>query len=164
MDSTNRDGLKRNGIYSHLEEWSSGFDSPDFVLLMIGTNDLNPDYKVKTAPDRLSTLLDKLTGLCPDSKILVATLLKAGENPFRHYATSDLAKAIKDYNDAIFSVVENQKLTGRNIECIDMYPLLELQDLSDNLHPSAEGYAKMGKKWAEAIMEIIAPSMETTGE
>jgi hypothetical protein len=43
---------------------------PNVVTLEIGTNDLNGNYQIPTAPDRLRALIDRIAGAAPDATVL----------------------------------------------------------------------------------------------
>ena len=51
---------------------------PDVVLLMIGTNDLVQENAVATAPQRVSSLIDRITGVVPSATVLVSTVTPLG--------------------------------------------------------------------------------------
>src|SRR3954471_7651047 len=48
---------------------------PNVVTLEIGTNDLNGNYQIPTAPDRLRALIDRITRDVPDATVLVGTVI-----------------------------------------------------------------------------------------
>ena len=52
----------RDGLTDHINTWlgPSGVD-PNVILLMIGTNDVRLNNQLATAPDRLSTLISKIS-------------------------------------------------------------------------------------------------------
>ncbi|HEV2329176.1 MAG TPA: SGNH/GDSL hydrolase family protein [Verrucomicrobiae bacterium] len=146
------DGEPRPGIYESLESWQRSIDKPDVVLLMIGINDLNTGYKIDTAPKRLDLLVTRLFGYYPQTRILIASLPEAEQNnTHRHGATNDLAVAVNHYNAGIVSIVAKHRMMGQKIIFVDMHAALTLADLQDGLHPSAEGYVKMGNIWADAL-------------
>ena len=51
-------GTSRTGLDENLASWiGSGAESPDKILLMIGSNDINLGYNMTNAPARLSDLI-----------------------------------------------------------------------------------------------------------
>lgn len=146
-------GKSRRGLYEGVISWHRSIKKPDVILLMIGINDLNIGYKVRSAPRRLDLLVTRLFGYYPQTRLLIASLPAADpNNRHRHGATNDLASAISYYNAGIVSIVAKHQAMGQNIALVDMHARLTLADLADGLHPSAEGYVKMGNAWANAIV------------
>jgi lysophospholipase L1-like esterase len=48
---------------------------PNVVTLEIGTNDLNGNYQIPTAADRLCALIDQIANDAPDATVLVGTVI-----------------------------------------------------------------------------------------
>ena len=40
------------------------------------------------------------------------------------------------------------------VHLVDMHPVLTAADVGDGVHPSAEGFAKMGDAWYEALLKV----------
>lgn len=151
--ATDISGKPRRGLYASVDSWHRSIEKPNWILLMIGINDLNIGYKVDTAPQRLDRLITRLFGLCPQAHLLIATLPNAEQNNrYRHGATENLAAAVKRYNAGIISIVARRRAMGQAITLVPMHSALTLADLGDGLHPSAEGYVKMGNIWADAVI------------
>ena len=150
------------GLYENVATWYSSISQPDIILLMIGINDLNHDYDIATAPDRLDLLITRLFTLCPEGRIIVASVLDAEDNPYRGGATNNLTASVSAYNAGMTAIVNQRRDLGQNISLVDMNAGLTLADLSDGLHPNSGGYTKMGDLWANAIM-AIPPSFSTNG-
>ncbi len=107
---------------------------PNVVTLEIGTNDLNQNYEVPTATDRLHALVDQITADVPDATVLVASLIistNAVEEPNR-----------PAFNQAIPGIVQAEQNAGKHVGYVDM-SALTAADLSDALHPNDGGYVKM---------------------
>jgi len=152
-DATDISGKPRRGLYQSVDSWCRELARPNLILLMIGTNDLNIDYRIDTAPHRLDLLVTRLFGHYPDARLLIATLPDAEQNNrYRHGATENYAMAVRDYNAGIAAVVTKHRAMGQAVSLVPMHPALTLADLRDGLHPKAEGYAKMAKVWADAVL------------
>lgn len=146
-----RPGLADPG---NIDQWlgPAGAD-PDIILLMIGTNDINLNYQITTAPDRLSGLISKIanktTGLKPNAKLIVAKITPAAET-----VTPDTWT--RAYNSGVADVVAAHRAMGENVSLVDMYSTLNrTSDLSDGLHPSPDGYAKMADVWFHGIQVVV---------
>lgn len=122
---------------------------PDVVLLMIGTND-SKVYSLSRMYADLSNLIDQITKQSPDTQLLVSSI--APGDP------SDLGQAraskIKDFNALIPDLVSDKVDQGKKVAFVNAGGSLSLSDLaSDGLHPSAQGYNKLGHAWYDAIVE-----------
>ena len=54
--------------------------TPAIVTLMIGTNDINGNIDVSTAPDRLGALLDSIYAANPNVLIVLAPIVPTGSD------------------------------------------------------------------------------------
>ena len=121
-------------------------EKPNIVLIHAGTNDMNddpPDEPYATAPDRLGSLIDTVVaGAAPDALVLVAQIIQAGN------VTTNAR--IATFNDAVPGVVAQRAVLGQNVKVVDFRSITPA-DLQDGLHPSEEGYLKMGDIWFVAI-------------
>lgn len=123
---------------------------PNVVLLHAGTNDLNrgnpssePDSQ---APTRLGALLDDVLKAVPNAVVLVAKIIPA--------KNAGLTATIKTFNNALPAMVAQRVSKGFNVSVVDMSVLNTNSELSDNLHPSVSGYARMGDIWFAGIKAV----------
>jgi lysophospholipase L1-like esterase len=115
---------------------------PNVVTLEIGTNDLNQNYQVSTATDRLHALVDQITADDPGATVLVASLIistNSVEEPNR-----------PAFNQAIPGIVQAEQAAGKHVGYVDMSSLTAA-DLSDALHPNDGGYQKMADAFNTGI-------------
>ena len=127
---------------------------PNLVTLEIGTNDLNQNYQVATAADRLGALIDQITRGAPDATVLVGSLI---------VSTSPTEEASRPaFNQRIPGIVQAAQAAGRHVRLVDM-GAVTAGDLSDSLHPNDNGFEKMasafdaGVQAADAAGWIKAP-------
>ncbi len=123
--------------------------TPDFILLMIGTVDMDLPYLPETAPDRMDSLmthiLDKSAGLAPLAHLIVAQL------PPNKDSAADAR--VVTYNAALAALVNRHKAAGENVSVVDMHAILGPDDFFDRLSPNDAGYAKMARVWVNAILQ-----------
>ncbi|WP_103349936.1 SGNH/GDSL hydrolase family protein [Amycolatopsis sp. CA-128772] len=120
---------------------------PNVVTLEIGTNDLNQNYQVPTAPDRLRALIDQITTAAPDATVLVGTVI---------VSTSSTEEANRPgFNRAVPGIVQTEQAAGKHVRLIDM-SALTAGDLSDSLHPNDGGYQKMATAFNAGIQAADA--------
>ncbi len=120
---------------------------PNVVTLEIGTNDLNQNFQVPTAADRLHALIDQIVADVPDATVLVASLIvstNAVEEPNR-----------PTFNQAVPGIVRAEQAAGAHVAFVDMSALTP-SDLADALHPNDGGYAKMADAFNRGIQEADA--------
>ncbi len=107
---------------------------PNVVTLEIGTNDLNGNYQIPTAPDRLRALIDRITRDVPGVTVLVGTVI---------VSTSGTEEANRPgFNAKLPGIVQAAQAAGKHVRLVDM-GALNRADLSDALHPNDNGFRKM---------------------
>ncbi|GLI02869.1 cellulose binding domain-containing protein [Phytohabitans aurantiacus] len=116
--------------------------TPRTVLLHIGTNDM---FSASAgAPQRLSTLIDKITNTAPDAEVFVASIIRL----------NGADTQVRTYNAAIPGIVQSKVSAGKRVHFVDMYPALAAGDLADGVHPNAGGYGKMATVWFNALRQV----------
>ncbi|WP_277212387.1 ricin-type beta-trefoil lectin domain protein [Isoptericola croceus] len=144
-DHEGHPGWRIDEIDANIVTWLNT-SQPDTVLLHIGTNDILQDHNVSTAPDRLSTLIDRITTTAPNAKVFVAQIIPLG--------WSDGDATVKTYNAAIPGIVQSKVNAGKNVHLVNMHSALTAADLQDGIHPTAGGYDKMAAVWYDALQSV----------
>ncbi|MEU7293661.1 phosphatidylinositol-specific phospholipase C domain-containing protein [Streptomyces exfoliatus] len=138
-------GWRIDELQANIETWLAAA-KPNLITLHIGTNDMNRNYQVATAPQRLATLIDQIHTASPDTVVVVATLVPA---------TDPAVQArIDAYNQAIPGIVLDRFQRGYKIQQVGMGSLTA-DDLNDNLHPNNSGYSKMTNAFMRGIGEAV---------
>ena len=149
----------RAGISSQLERIFSQC-KPDVTLLQIGTNDILSRYKLSDAGIRLQTLAKNIFLGMGGGTLFIATLpcMDAEDNTFipgEFFDTDSMDKLVCEYNNRVRAVVSYLKLLGYDARLADVHSVLTKSDLHDGVHPSEEGYAKLGRFWYETLKKEI---------
>ncbi|WP_240196822.1 GDSL-type esterase/lipase family protein [Nonomuraea lactucae] len=118
---------------------------PNVVTLHAGTNDMNQDYQLATAPERLGGLIDQVLDDAPDATVLVATLVPATKE--------GLQPRIDAYNARIPAIVKQRQDQGKHVQLVEMDEVTTA-DLSQPAHPGDSGYRKMADAWYEALVTV----------
>jgi hypothetical protein len=126
-------------------------DNPaDIILLHIGTNEVSPD------PAQVEAILNEIDRFENDYGQAVIVVLARIIN--RATYSADTAQ----FNDNVQQMAENRMASGDDIVIVDMedsagliYALQPNGDMYDNLHPNADGYAKMADEWFDALIDIL---------
>ncbi|MEU4877690.1 ricin-type beta-trefoil lectin domain protein [Streptomyces sp. NPDC021608] len=120
---------------------------PNVVTLEIGTNDLNGNYQVATAPDRLRSLIDQITRDIPDVTVLVGTVI---------VSTSGTEETHRPgFNAKLPGIVQAEQAAGKHVRLVDM-SALTAADLSDALHPNDNGFRKMADAFRAGVQAADA--------
>jgi len=126
---------------------------PNIVLLMIGTNDINGNINVSTAPTRLGQLIDEIIMDAPTALVVVATII-----PIANDGTN---QRIPNYNAAIPGLVATRVAAGKHVMLVDNYAAFVRDSnfrttlMIDNLHPNDAGYARLGQTFYDAIAPLL---------
>ncbi|MEU0485877.1 ricin-type beta-trefoil lectin domain protein, partial [Streptosporangium sp. NPDC006013] len=132
-------------IVANIPGWA-GTNGPPTVLLHIGTNDILQNYNVAGAPQRLSTLIDRITTAVPDADVFVATIIPL--------SSASQESAVRTFNAAVPGIVQNKVNSGKRVHLVDMHSKLTTSDLIDGIHPTAGGYDKMAAAWYAALQSV----------
>ncbi|WP_394846010.1 SGNH/GDSL hydrolase family protein [Pendulispora brunnea] len=151
IDNEGHSGWRIDQIAANIDGWLGTY-KPQIVLLHIGTNDMNQNYNVATAPDRLSALIDQIANDVPGVTIVVAQIVPALD--------ATINGRIVTFNNAIPGIVQNKVSQGKKVRLVDMYHALGNADLADTLHPNDAGYAKMASLWYSHLERILADGRE----
>jgi len=132
-------------IAANIDGWMASAN-PSIVMLMIGTNDiLHSQYT--GASTRLSALIDQICADLPaGGKLYVSTIPTLGSTTYGSYIT-----LVDQYNADIPGIVQSKVAAGKPVYLVDMHSVISASDLSDEIHPSEAGYAKMGNAWYDII-------------
>lgn len=126
----------------------------DFILLMIGTNDMIQDNDLPNAPARLQLAVDKIVNYRPNARLLLATI-----PPLWYTNPNDPDDKIVRYNAEVAEIALAARLNGNRVTFVDQFrnfvnPQGQIipGTLPDLIHPSAGAYAAMARTWFDAMM------------
>ncbi|MFG2039984.1 GDSL-type esterase/lipase family protein [Dactylosporangium sp. NPDC048998] len=140
-DNEGHSGWRIDQIAANVDGWLATYQ-PDVVLLHIGTNDMNQNYQVDTAPQRLAALVDRILADRPAATVLVAKIVPALD--------ATIQARINAFNAAIPGALAGRART----KVVDLSGL-SAADLNDTLHPNDAGYARMAVRWYSALESVL---------
>lgn len=145
-------GRGTNGISPFVSSSIPAYE-PDIVLLMIGTNDINGNIEVGSAPNRLGALLDSIHEADPEILTVLAQIV-----PTTNDGTN---QAVSAYNETMPGLVAERVAEGHHLMLVDMYEGMARDAdyktalFADGLHPNDAGYERMAEIWYEAISPYL---------
>jgi lysophospholipase L1-like esterase len=119
---------------------------PNVVLLHAGTNDINQNYQLDTAPTRLRGLINQVLEDAPETTVLVAKIIPATK--------PGMQANIDRYNAAIPGVVEQLRAEGKRVRLVDAASALTPEDVN-GAHPDDTGYHKLSEVWADGLVAAV---------
>jgi len=144
-DHEGHPGWRIDQIDANIGGWLTRYQ-PHTVLLHIGTNDILQNYSVSSAPSRLSTLIDHITSGVPTAEVFVAQLTPL--------SNSGQENAVRTFNAAIPGIVQGKVNAGKHVHLVDMHSAVTTGDLTDGIHPTANGYDKMAAVWYNGLRSV----------
>jgi lysophospholipase L1-like esterase len=152
-------GWKIHDVDANLDAGSSfltNTPSTNFILVLLGTNDILLHDDTAHAADRLDALIDHITTLRPRSTVVVGSI-----PPTILTNPHDRSDPTLMYNAAIPGIVADDRAAGKSVYFADMFPLFLTADgdrndnmLSDGIHPSMTAYDLMADRWYSTIRSI----------
>jgi lysophospholipase L1-like esterase len=141
-----------NGIARFVTPSMSSY-APHIITLMIGTNDINGNFDLADAPNRLGALLDSIYAADADVLVVLAQIV-----PTRNDGTN---QKVSTYNAAIPTLVSERTAQGRHLILVDMYSAFTRDSnyktalLGDDLHPNQAGYDRMAATWYQVLSPYL---------
>ena len=126
---------------------------PHIVLLKIGTNDINGNDNIATAPDRLASLIDQITKDVPAALLVVSAIVPT--------TTDGTNQRVQAYNTAILAKVQTAAAAGKHVVFVDNYQAFAKNAsyktalMADNLHPNTAGYVVLGQSFYGVISNLL---------
>lgn len=141
-----------SGISGQITDNALSMYSPNIVLLMIGTNDLNGNVDVNNAPNRLGNLMDDILTQAPDALLVVATIIPMENGN---------GNKVEPYNATIPQLVADRAAEGKHVIAVDNWAAFTANAnyssawMGDMLHPNDAGYAVLGSAFYDAIAAYL---------
>ena len=147
-------GWRIDQLQVEIEGWLVD-SNPNWILLMIGTNDVAQEFELATAPGRLEQLIHTLFSRCPQVNLGVATI-----PPILDFfpVGSALDAKVQVYNAGVRSLVQQFQAQGQPIILAEAYPIFAPDDLPDGVHPNRTGQDKLGELWFQTITTALGDS------
>lgn len=121
------------------------FYAPHIITILTGTNDRSADTTT------VGQMIDYVHANYPNTWMIIGKILKSENSDSTIY---------KIYNSNLEAAAQIRIVSGYKILIVDMYNIpgfvyTAAGDLSDEIHPDYNGYAKMANVWFDALKLII---------
>ncbi|MGB5081769.1 MAG: SGNH/GDSL hydrolase family protein, partial [Burkholderiales bacterium] len=158
-------GLTIGDIASGVNAWMAS-TQPNFILLMIGTNDTawfaNEDGVEIGA--RHDALIEQLRTARPNAWIFVASippqtsiLIHGKGDGAPENKKTDRAALTQQLNAVIRRNVEARAGAGQRVRFVDVNSVVAAADLYDGIHPTEAAHARIAQKFLEGMRAALAP-------
>lgn len=126
------------------------FFKPNLVTLLAGTNDVQQDFDLAGAPERVGQLVDHVLALSPRATVLVSTI-----PPNTDATKPELDARTSAFNAALGPVINARVDAGEHVVLVD--PGLTPEEVGpDHIHPTDAGYAEIAAAFLEGADEALA--------
>jgi lysophospholipase L1-like esterase len=122
---------------------------PNLVTLLVGTNDIQQNYNLSTAPQRLRNLIDQILTDSPRATVLVSDI-----QPNTDTTHPALDANTAAYNAAIPGVVDSLVAAGKHV-IFSPAGLSRDQVGPDHIHPNDNGFAYIAAAFLEGAHEAV---------
>lgn len=129
-------GLTTGGILANLNDVLENIQTPDIVLLGIGSNDMIlMEHSSAHAIENINHIIDKLQNNNPNVTIFLEQI--APGNP--GFMTNRLQIWLNNFNTQIITVSNNKTNLNSKVIVVDMYTEFSADYFKDKLHYNEEG-------------------------
>src|ERR1051326_5076132 len=141
-------GFRSDEIAQNVHDWLDP-NPPDFVLLHIGTNDIlqnRQDFAIAN----IEQILNNIDSFDTHIVVILAQIINHADPrsvPFGVETTT--------LNKSVATMAAARIARGDRLKVVNFESALLPADLSDGVHPNANGYAKMATVWFDALAPVL---------
>lgn len=139
-------GWRIDQINTYIKTWLNR-NTPDIILLLIGTNDLVQNYQLNIINQRLNNLITDIWQTVPEVTIFIGTIPVINE--------LSINRQVVIFNQAIQDMVNREQARGNQIHLVDIYSALTVDDLGDFVHPNQAGHEKIALAWEKVLLNFL---------
>lgn len=143
-DNEGHPGKRIDEIAGHAKCYVPRYQ-PNVITLHAGTNDVNQEYELSTAPQRMKKLITDALEDSPKAVVVVAKVIPTGK--------AGLQPRIDAFNAKLPGIVSDLRADGKHVVLVDTSDVKVGDGLQDDAHPNDHGYAKLGYDFQSGIME-----------
>ncbi|MGL6283573.1 MAG: SGNH/GDSL hydrolase family protein [Microcoleaceae cyanobacterium] len=145
-DHEGHSGWRIDQIHDHIKTWLN-INTPDIILLLIGTNDLVQNYQLSNINERLNNLINDIWQIVPAVTIFIATIPPINE--------PSINQPVILFNQGMQILVNQLQQHSNQIYLVDIYNALTIDDLGDFVHPNQQGHQKISQAWEKVLVDFF---------
>lgn len=132
--------------------------TPDIVLVHLGTNDVLQGVPPAGASANLEAIIDALREVNPNVQVIIAQII-AGSAVRMDAVTGEvnsLVTGVPPMNSAIAAVAQSKDTAASHVILVDMFSGYDDATLNfDQIHPTPSGEALMAERWFDALRPLL---------
>jgi len=167
-------------MLSHIDSFLVA-KKPDIILMALGTNDLESGQSPPDVVNNVSSLLNKIYAVNPNTVVFLAKIINRGLQTYSldssvyqydsytysfndPYAPLNIRTKTSNYNKLLGEMIDNRIESGDKIIPLDMetaitnynedssaFSFYPYGDLMDTFHPNQKGYNEMADVWFNVL-------------
>ncbi|MDH4468214.1 MAG: SGNH/GDSL hydrolase family protein [Bacteriovoracaceae bacterium] len=152
-------GYTVSQLNENIDRWLR-ISSPDIILLMIGTNNVVKNVDLEKMSSLYHDLLTKILNKNHKTRIFLASPLPTGDQTKDPKRETVWNSEIKKISKILESLALARTKQGYLVHYVDMFGsnvIIPEKDLPDGVHPTKNGYQKLGRKWFSVIKSFLKP-------
>ena len=147
MDHEGHWGWRTDEVLDRVGEWAHA-ETPDVVLIHLGTNDVLQSQSTSSTIDELGQIIDQIRTANPNVSIILAQLIPV-DNLSRN-------AAIRSLNNEILILAGSKDIENSPVRVVDQFSGFDPKlDTYDGLHPNPTGEEKMAQNWFSALEKML---------
>ncbi|MCG8604720.1 GDSL-type esterase/lipase family protein, partial [bacterium] len=147
------DGFRADQVLANINTYLTN-ESPDIILLNIGTNDISDNQTTQSTRDEIASIIDAVVLFDTNIKIVLSSLTPRNGDTAKEQSTADL-------NTLIYGLYLEKRDAGVQIFYAGSYEVFRANPnyvadyLADNVHPNDAGYAVLAGVFFNGIMNAL---------
>jgi lysophospholipase L1-like esterase len=145
-DHEGHSGWQNNQMSQNAQQFVAA-TMPDIVVVHMGTNDIWSNIEPSVALSRLRDVVDAIYAGNPQTRIVLSKIILMNVGVDAQWQA---------YDAGVPQIVSDYRARGKSIYLADLSATLTANDLGDGVHPTADGYRKMGSAYAPIVLQAMA--------
>lgn len=159
-------------IANHLNDWLTSLqpnNTPDVILMHVGTNDLDGGDSPVTIKNETNQLLDTINNFNSNTKTIFAKIIYNAHVDTPYYPNNDMNNNLSGPTGTLQDLYNSLFTAGRNVSLVDMYSVLSQSSYSTlfsqhepthpndyrDVHPNGAGYTEMANIWFAGLQSYL---------
>ncbi|MFH1102799.1 MAG: SGNH/GDSL hydrolase family protein [Pseudomonadota bacterium] len=147
MDHEGHWGWRADHVLAKINEWSAK-NTPDIVLLHLGTNDIGTGEEIEETAKEISDIIGTLRKQNSRVSVLLAQIIPVDDEAAN--------KRIKKFNHRLELLAKRIGTTESPVISVNHFDGFDPKsDTDDGVHPNEMGMEKMAETWFQALTRLV---------